>query len=92
MPFTNILSQRVSESLKGDLAYERNHELDEERVKLQTLSYMQKNTKMHRAEIIQMTGWDKNKVYRFMKKLREEGLVINKGRGSGAHYVLNEDE
>ncbi len=87
-----ILSQRVSEAVKNDLAYVRNHELDEERVKLQILSYMEKRGRMTRASIIQMTGWSGPKVYRFMQKLRSEGIVKSVGRGKAAYYALGEEE
>lgn len=83
-----ILSQHVSEQLKDNFAYERNHELDEERVKLQLLSYMEKNQQMTRADIVQLTRWAPMKVYRFMLKLRDEGLVKSSGRGKGAYYYL----
>ena len=86
-----ILSQRVSKRLKGNLAYERNHELDEERVKLQIISYISNNGKMTRAEIVQMTGWNSQQVYRYMVKLRREKLVQSKGHGKGAYYCLYEE-
>lgn len=86
-----ILSQRVSERLKNNLAYERNHELDKERVKLQIISYIKNKGKMTRSEIVQMTGWPSQKVYRFMLALRKQNLVQSKGHGNGAYYCLPEE-
>lgn len=55
------------------------------------MNIMQEQGKMTRADIQQMTGWNQQRVYREMLKLRERGLVESVGRGRGAYYRLRSD-
>ena len=42
------------------------------------------------AAVRAMTGYSRNETVRFMRAMRDEGLVEIEGRGRGAHYVLPE--
>ena len=42
------------------------------------------------AAVRAMTGYSRNETVRFMRAMRDEGLVKIEGRGRGAHYVLPE--
>ena len=40
------------------------------------------------AAVRAMTGYSRNETVRFMRSMREDDLVLVKGRGRGSHYVL----
>ncbi len=42
------------------------------------------------AEIRRLIGYERNETVRFMRAMREDGLVEVRGTGRGAHYVLPE--
>lgn len=42
------------------------------------------------AAVRAIAGYSRNETVRFMRSMREDGLVMVKGRGRGAHYVLPE--
>lgn len=86
-----ILSQQTSERLQSDFTYERNVSLDVERINILIMNVMKEQGKMTRADIQQMTGWNQQRVYREMLKLREQGLVESVGHRRGAYYRLRSD-
>ncbi len=42
------------------------------------------------AAVRTITGFSRNETVRFMRSMREDGLIEVRGRGRGAHYVLTE--
>ena len=40
------------------------------------------------AEVRKVTGFGRNETVRFLRSMRDEGLIEVRGRGRGAHYVL----
>ena len=72
--------------LEDETKYERNLRLDKEAIKIRILSIL-KQKKLTNKEIRSMTGLDTKQVFRLIKELEPDGVLIE-GRGAGTKYIL----
>lgn len=72
--------------LEDETKYERNLSLDKEAIKIRILSIL-KQKKLTNKEIRNMTGLDTKQVFRLIKELEDDGVIID-GRGAGTKYIL----
>ncbi|WP_412518794.1 RNA-binding domain-containing protein [Staphylococcus simulans] len=75
--------------LKDDVNYDRQSELDKERVKMRLLSILAERP-LTNKEIRIITGLDVKQVQRLLKELKQDGVYVV-GRGRGAKYQLRKD-
>lgn len=75
--------------MKDDVNYDRQSELDKERVKMRLLSLLD-DRPLTNKEIRIITGLDVKQVQRLLKELKQDGVYVV-GRGRGAKYQLRKD-
>ncbi|MHD0396475.1 hypothetical protein ACY2DA_01120 [Staphylococcus simulans] len=75
--------------MKDDVNYDRQSELDKERVKMRLLSLLAERP-LTNKEIRIITGLDVKQVQRLLKELKQDGVYVV-GRGRGAKYQLRKD-
>lgn len=75
--------------LADETKYERNLSLDKEAIKMRILSIL-KQKKLTNKEIRSMTGLDTKQVFRLIKELEVDGVIIE-GRGPGTRYRLKNE-
>lgn len=56
------------------------------------LQELRKKSRIKSSEIVKLTGFSREYVNRFLKKLREKGEIILIGKANQAHYVLNNSQ
>ena len=66
------------------------HDLGRETARKLVLQTISERGSVTNTVVRQITGYERNQTVRFMRAMRDEGLVEVKGRGRGAHYVLPE--
>ena len=62
--------------------------LDRDEVRNLIVQSIRRRGSITNAAVRAMTGYSRNETVRFMRAMREDGLVIVRGRGRAAHYVL----
>lgn len=81
------LSRSSYNFLAKNMKYERSLPLDMEAIKMRILTLL-KNEKLTNKEIRNMTGLNTKQVYRLIKDLEDDGVIIE-GIGAGTKYVLD---
>ncbi|QYA42700.1 putative DNA binding domain-containing protein [Macrococcoides bohemicum] len=83
------LSKESYDSLKNDMSYERQLNLDKEAIKIRILTVL-KERSLTNKEIRQITGYDQKQVQRLMKEMLEDGVILT-GYGRGSKYSYKDE-
>ena len=83
------LSRRASAILNKGATYDMTRRLDKEAVKVRIMTLL-KDRPLKNSEIRDFTDLDRQQVYRIMKELDSEGLVIQAGHGQTAQWSLKQ--
>jgi Fic family protein len=65
-------------------------ELNSRQIKI--IDYLETNKKASRQELTDMIGMSFMTIYRDLQELMEKDYVVQRGKGRGTHYKLEEDE
>ncbi|MCH4985624.1 RNA-binding domain-containing protein [Macrococcoides goetzii] len=83
------LSKESYDSLKNDMSYERQLNLDKQAIKIRILTVL-KERSLTNKEIRQITGYDQKQVQRLMKEMLEDGVMLT-GYGRGSKYSYKDE-
>ena len=83
------LSSQFSDWKRIELTFSDNS-LGADAMRKLVLQTIAERGSMTNADVREITGYARNATVRFLRAMREEGLIEVRGRGRGAHYVLPE--
>jgi len=84
-----MFTHRVYESLDDSVEYTKDKDFDEIQAKAMIIDYLEKNGSITRVDVERLCGFSSTSSKRILKRLRDEKIIILKGRARASHYKLN---
>ena len=88
---TYMLSLKVYETVKTDVAYVQDKTVSQIQAKDRILEYLKHKPSITNQKAQELCGYTKDQAYRILRKLVEEGKIEVKGAGRGRRYCLKEN-
>ena len=89
---TYMLSLKVYETVKTDVAYVQDKTVSQIQAKDRILEYLKHKPWITNQKAQELCGYTKDQAYRILRKLVEEGKIEVKGAGRGRRYCLKENQ
>ena len=89
---TYMLSLKVYETVKTDVAYVQDKTVSQIQAKDRILEYLKHKPSITNQKAQELCGYTKDQAYRILRKLVEEGKIEVKGAGRGRRYCLKENQ
>ena len=89
---TYMLSLKVYETVKTDVAYVQDKTVCQIQAKDRILEYLKHKPWITNQKAQELCGYTKDQAYRILRKLVEEGKIEVKGAGRGRRYCLKENQ
>lgn len=89
---TYMLSLKVYETVKTDVAYVQDKTVSQIQAKDRILEYLKHKPWITNQKVQELCGYTKDQAYRILRKLLEEGKIEIKGAGRGRSYCLKENQ
>jgi len=81
------LSNKMYREFGDSIGYIRNGDIEKRKQKELILQTLRERYRISNKEAQDLLALDKNQAYRILNELREEGMIVMKGRGRGAFYI-----
>ena len=89
---TYMLSLKVYETVKTDVAYVQDKTVSQIQAKDRILEYLKHKPWITNQKAQELCGYTKDQAYRILRKLLDEGKIEVKGAGRGRSYFLKENK
>ena len=89
---TYMLSLKVYETVKTDVAYVQDKTVSQIQAKDRILEYLKHKPSITNQKAQELCGYTKDQAYRILRKLLDEGKIEVKGAGRGRSYFLKENK
>lgn len=89
---TYMLSLKVYETVKTDVAYVQDKTVSQIQAKDRILEYLKHKPSITNQKAQELCGYTKDQAYRILRKLLDEGKIEVKGAGRGRRYCLKENQ
>jgi len=89
---TYMLSLKVYETVKTDVAYVQDKTVSQIQAKDRILEYLKHKPSITNQKAQELCGYTRGQAYRILRKLSEEGKIEIKGAGRGRRYCLKENQ